>query len=646
MAKQNPIIDALITDMETNSFCSSPMNESRRKIRISKPLPQRSSLTSFPLSDKDDENESEIPPAKPTKNEFNHYLQSIHQINSKAFDPRQAFSTNFINNLKKFLVDPHGNTDFKLIGASLDAAVKVYSSKVDTVFRQAQKFSSSLVMATDQQVEIDDLDEGLLEDDDNNQQKKKKKKVNKRNNIIASADQLNGKFDKNIEIDPLFHQLSEAFDVGNVSSLLMVNLKTDPNKVMLLDSKASLDFENYKSVKPCPLVIEDINEINEFKEVFDSMETCSVCPKFGNFEFTNRESQLDIITSNPINLDSINYQIDIDGDVEEIDIHENDNIDTLFNEDFHADDDEESSILRPVDDHKLEDGRETSEDNTNKVLALLPHDDNHLFNKVFLRKFLKKRLFSNRIQPDHTKQKRLVKSYPENVFSLFEDEFELESSRIHEEILRKWYSKSKGEFLLTDHGFTSYGLRECGHMLGTSFLDLYKQTSGPHSDDINFTDTWNKQSSDEHQDDGVMNEDSFDINQDEFGFDSAPLSDNHIDDEHVEALDIDYAKVSKKVDIKRIKKGMWEIIEQESTVTVPMFGDSQSSPLTAEPLSQSKTISFSELRKNLPNKLGPNQSEGVNVAASFVALLHLCNEKGMELSAEDMSDFKIYSNIQ
>ncbi|KAJ6217269.1 hypothetical protein RDWZM_008426 [Blomia tropicalis] len=130
-------------------------------------------------------------------------------------------------------------------------------------------------MATNQQVKIDDIDEEFLEDDDNNK-KIKRKKVKKRNNIIVSVDQFNSKFDTNIEIDPVFHKLSEAFDVGNVSSLLMANLKTDPNGVMLLDSKASLDFENNEPVKSTPLVIEDIDEINEVKEIYDSIETYNV----------------------------------------------------------------------------------------------------------------------------------------------------------------------------------------------------------------------------------------------------------------------------------------------------------------------------------------------------------------------------------
>ncbi|KAI2801417.1 hypothetical protein BLOT_010968 [Blomia tropicalis] len=207
-------------------------------------------------------------------------------------------------------------------------------------------------MATNQQVKIDDIDEEFLEDDDNNK-KIKRKKVKKRNNIIVSVDQFNSKFDTNIEIDPVFHKLSEAFDVGNVSSLLMANLKTDPNGVMLLDSKASLDFENNEPVKSTPLVIEDIDEINEVKEIYDSIETCNVFPTFGNFEFNSRDSELD----NSINLDSLNYQIDIDGDVEEIDIDDNDNIDSFFNDDFHADDDEESSNFCSIDNHNLEDGQ-------------------------------------------------------------------------------------------------------------------------------------------------------------------------------------------------------------------------------------------------------------------------------------------------
>ena len=555
------IVDDLVTDMEIDSPL--PMIESGRRISISNATPQRTSLINFSNSDEDDNNESELPLVKPKKNEFNQFLQSIQQINSKSFDPKQAFTMNFINNLYKFLVDPNGNTDFKLIGISLDAAVKLYASKVATVLCQTQMFSSRLVMATNnQQVEIDDIGEEFLEDYDNN--RKKKKKVNKRNNIIASVDQLHGKFDTNIEIDPIFHKLSEAFYVGNVSSLLMANLKTDPNGVMLLDSMASLNFENNEPVKPCPLVIEDIEEMNEFKKIYDSIGTSNVCPAFTNFEFNSRDTEL----NKSINLDSLNYQIDIDGDVEEIDINENDNIDDFFNADFHVadEDNEENSNFCPVDHHNLEDGQKASEDHTRKVLTLLPHNDNHLFNKVYLRKFLKKRRSFIRHQPNRFKLKRQVKNCPENVYYLFEDVFDEEDSTINERLATKWYIKLKKENLPTDYGFEPSQMRECGQNSDINFLDVYQKISGGNLDQKYMTIT----SDDGHDDDGVMNEESFDINQDELGFDSASPSGNHIDDEYEEALDVDYAKVSKKIDIKRIKRGMWEIIEQESTVTVPM----------------------------------------------------------------------------
>ena len=111
--------------------------------------------------------------------------------------------------------------------------------------------------------------------------------------------------------------------------------------------------------------------------------------------------------------------------------------------------------------------------------------------------------------------------------------------------------------------------------------------------------------------------------------DTEPI--NNLDTEqphHVDALDIDYAKVAKKVDIKRVKSSMWSLIKQ-ATVSDPitMMDDIQSIQTPSDNGSSQSNFSFFKLRQNLPFTLRQNLNENLSTPISFVALLHLCNEK-------------------
>src|SRR5699024_925209 len=84
--------------------------------------------------------------------------------------------------------------------------------------------------------------------------KRKRQKVFEfRKTIVENVGLINGKFETTIEIDPLLHQLSSNFNVGNPGHLLMSNLYLNPVGTFLIDSNASLDFSTYEDIQTSPM---------------------------------------------------------------------------------------------------------------------------------------------------------------------------------------------------------------------------------------------------------------------------------------------------------------------------------------------------------------------------------------------------------
>ncbi|CAG9769852.1 unnamed protein product [Ceutorhynchus assimilis] len=90
-----------------------------------------------------------------------------------------------------------------------------------------------------------------------------------------------------------------------------------------------------------------------------------------------------------------------------------------------------------------------------------------------------------------------------------------------------------------------------------------------------------------------------------------------------------YAKKAKTMDMKKLKKALWCILTQseeynEANKVVP----------------RNFSIIYDELLKRLPEKMAGELSPPL----AIVALLHLCNERGLTLKKQDVKDFLIYQN--
>ena len=125
----------------------------------------------------------------------------------------------------------------------------------------------------------------------------------------------------------------------------------------------------------------------------------------------------------------------------------------------------------------------------------------------------------------------------------------------------------------------------------------------------------------------------------------------------VNKVNIGYATVAKKVDVKRLKKDLWNNIETKTTVKpeekvtdndaeeggdISVDKDNQEDDVPVEEKAEEKegAISFQDTVKELAASQG--QSE-VTLPFYFICVLHLCNEKGLYLdqAGEDLTDFII-----
>jgi len=98
--------------------------------------------------------------------------------------------------------------------------------------------------------------------------------------------------------------------------------------------------------------------------------------------------------------------------------------------------------------------------------------------------------------------------------------------------------------------------------------------------------------------------------------------------EKVGNTDIGYSRNSKFVDVKLVKKHLWDCISEDIAAAKP----------------QQASSSFQELVTRTIKRLPPAETENLSVQVCFICGLHLCNEKGLELKADPsnpLGDFAV-----
>ncbi|CAI8592795.1 unnamed protein product [Vicia faba] len=158
-------------------------------------------------------------------------LASENKINQK-----NTWDLDLIDHLTDIIRDEDDNdaeTNFQMASCTLEAGVKIYSLRVDSVYSETYKVLARM-NRVGQETEQESVNvEGVQEDS----KKGIVKKLSPLSTLESSFEALNvKKFDVAFSVDPLYRQTSAKFDEGGAKGLLMNNLGVYGGCRMLFDS--------------------------------------------------------------------------------------------------------------------------------------------------------------------------------------------------------------------------------------------------------------------------------------------------------------------------------------------------------------------------------------------------------------------------
>ncbi|KAG8051727.1 hypothetical protein GUJ93_ZPchr0001g31443 [Zizania palustris] len=162
-------------------------------------------------------------------------LASENKINQK-----NTWELGLIDHLSEIIQagkDDDDETNFQKASCTLEAGVKIYSLRVDSVHSEAYKVLGGINRAG-RGVEADSVEGSNAEPSEEGTNKKDAdRRISPMSTLESSFDSLNvKKFDVAFTVDPLYHQTTAQFDEGGAKGLLLYNLGVYGSCRVLFDS--------------------------------------------------------------------------------------------------------------------------------------------------------------------------------------------------------------------------------------------------------------------------------------------------------------------------------------------------------------------------------------------------------------------------
>ncbi|GER53225.1 condensin complex subunit 2 [Striga asiatica] len=164
-------------------------------------------------------------------------LASENKINQK-----NTWELNLIDHLCDIIKVEEENdteTNFQKASCTLEAGVKIYSMRVDSVHSEAYKVLGGInrVGQEDEQDHVDEDGNVSTGQGETDEKKEQGRKLSPLSTLESSFAAINvKKFDAAFVVDPLYHQTSAQFDEGGAKGLLLNNLGVYGNCQVLFDS--------------------------------------------------------------------------------------------------------------------------------------------------------------------------------------------------------------------------------------------------------------------------------------------------------------------------------------------------------------------------------------------------------------------------
>lgn len=195
------------------------------------------------------------------------------------------------------------DTDFQLAGATLDAGVRIYCSRVDSVHNNAFKVLGGLSHTGPGSAEdtLNGTDSGDEAIDTNEAGTGKKRPTTRsgRTTLVSNMALITlNRLETDLMVDPLFQNMSAAFDEGGASGMLVHNLPIGPSGTIVFDSAEPADVL-IPNTSGLPVSdSDDLNSDENFVSIdtfpppprIDQKDSFNICPKF--FQLLRSELRL------------------------------------------------------------------------------------------------------------------------------------------------------------------------------------------------------------------------------------------------------------------------------------------------------------------------------------------------------------------
>lgn len=520
-------------------------------------------------------------------------LSSENKINAK-----NTWNLNLIDYIDEVIENNIEEKKFQLASCTLDASMKIYSSRVDSVFSETFKVLGGLNRAEERKPQDEEEEEEQETNEKEKKEKKKKVKVGVRT-LETNVSNLNmKKFEMEHQIQPLCYQSLKDFDVGSAKSLLLNNLIISEKVEIVLDQESYFLFGDKKEEKQDDIQIES--------------------------ELLGREENKDIqqeqmeIEDKPLNvpLEDIQHEKETQSkeDLQEI-VQP-----TLYDQEF-GNDEEEDVIQVP---QEPQEEKETEKKSNNMVEHLLVQqtegesllDFRNEYSYVNIDQKLNKKNWSGLTHWKVTKKPNEKKKTEKTIKEIIDfEDFEIDEKDF--EICEDLDENTVSNTTIQKNSILNHLLPDDIHYKIEELMKTFHI-----SRNIQFIQRKKKEGSKDQEDFGT---ESFGVDVPQTIVEEEPkeIVIDHLDQgksvelvelpKQIEKMKIDFAKISSKVDVKALKENIWNDLKDE------------------------KEKDFSGLVSDLNA-----QDENVSIPFTFICLLHIANERGLEITGrEDLSDLQI-----
>ncbi|KAM6395517.1 condensin complex subunit 2 [Rhynochetos jubatus] len=573
-------------------------------------------------------------------------------------------------------------TDFKVVAGTLDASAKIYAVRVDAVHADTYKVLGGLGKDSAPTGNVDSPDGG----DSPTPVAVKRVQTKKKHSFKTIEENLNNinvsEANRRCEVDPMFQKTAMSFDECSTAGIFLIGLHTQNcHSELLFDSMIT----PLPSSETLTLPTSDPVKVMDLRGLLaQCIENRPICSSLAGFQFTkwDEESHEESVSALLDKFKKSDQVFDIDA---EMDSAAEDSVPDVPDDDFHSD------FPMSTDADKIGEFTENlkSFETVSKKTAAAPFGEGdigsmclHLSMKPGEYSYFSPRTLSMWAGPEHWRfkprhkpeagsEKERKKRSAKKTFEInFDEDIDFKAHFCKTKV-----SVTLAKSILESHNVKSITLPADFNYEPKTMVQLFlkpavklcrmSETNNllDHEDKIGEYDYNNPndtsdfcpalQAADSDDDNdpvqfmGQMGE--FNLTAHPEGHDAEPsMVIDNIDTtaygelnliaepQKVNKIAIQYAKTAKKMDMKRLKENMWDLLtDGQKKRKVAEIEDAEredTSMVAGEKV-------FSSVTKELHHRLPSVMANNLSVPLAFACLLHLANEKNLKLEGlEDLSD--------